>query len=50
MMILGAVVGIVFGAIPGLTYSMGIILVLPLTFNLILWRPSPCCWASMWAE
>ena len=34
MMILGAVVGIVFGAIPGLTYSMGIILVLPLTFNL----------------
>jgi putative tricarboxylic transport membrane protein len=34
MMILGAVVGLVFGAIPGLTYSMGIILVLPLTFNL----------------
>jgi len=34
MMILGSVVGIVFGAIPGLTYSMGIILVLPLTFSL----------------
>jgi putative tricarboxylic transport membrane protein len=34
VMILGSVVGIVFGAIPGLTYSMGIILLLPLTFSL----------------
>jgi len=34
VMLLGSVVGIVFGAIPGLTYSMGIILMLPLTFNL----------------
>jgi len=34
IMILGSFVGIVFGAIPGLTYSMGIILLLPLTFHL----------------
>ena len=34
VMLLGSVVGIVFGAIPGLTYSMGIILLLPLTFTL----------------
>jgi putative tricarboxylic transport membrane protein len=34
MMFIGSVVGIVFGAIPGLTYSMGIILVLPMTFKL----------------
>jgi len=34
VMLLGSLVGIVFGAIPGLTYSMGIILMLPLTFNL----------------
>jgi putative tricarboxylic transport membrane protein len=34
MMFFGSVVGIVFGAVPGLTYSMGIILVLPMTFTL----------------
>ncbi len=34
VMILGSFVGIVFGAIPGLTYSMGIILLLPLTFRM----------------
>lgn len=30
----GTIVGIIFGAIPGLTYSMGIILLLPLTFGM----------------
>jgi len=34
VMLLGSIVGITFGAIPGLTYSMGIILMLPLTFHL----------------
>ncbi|MDR1932939.1 MAG: tripartite tricarboxylate transporter permease [Spirochaetales bacterium] len=34
VMLLGSVVGIVFGSIPGLTYSMGIILFLPMTFRL----------------
>ena len=34
MLVIGAVTGIVFGAIPGLTYSMGIILLLPFTFRL----------------
>ena len=34
VMLIGSVVGIVFGAIPGLTYSMGIILLLPITFGL----------------
>ncbi len=33
-MIIGTVVGITFGAIPGLTYSMGIILLLPFTFGM----------------
>jgi putative tricarboxylic transport membrane protein len=33
-MVFGSLVGIVFGAIPGLTYSMGIILLLPLTYRL----------------
>ena len=34
MMVIGSLIGIIFGAIPGLTYSMGIILVLPMTFHL----------------
>jgi putative tricarboxylic transport membrane protein len=34
VMLLGSLVGIIFGAIPGLTYSMGILLMLPLTFRL----------------
>jgi putative tricarboxylic transport membrane protein len=32
--VLGSIVGIVFGAIPGLTYTMALALVLPLTFKL----------------
>lgn len=34
MMLLGVVIGITFGAIPGLTFITGILLVLPLTFGL----------------
>ncbi len=34
MMLIGVVIGLVFGAIPGLTYMTGILLVLPMTFGL----------------
>ncbi len=34
LIVLGVTVGIMFGSMPGLTYSMGIILMLPLTFQL----------------
>lgn len=34
MMALGTVIGLVFGAIPGLTYMTGILLVLPMTYGM----------------
>lgn len=34
MMLLGILVGLVFGAIPGLTYMTGILLVLPMTYGM----------------
>lgn len=34
MMAAGVVIGLVFGAIPGLTYMTGILLVLPLTYSM----------------
>ena len=33
-MLLGSLVGIVFGAIPGLTYTMALALVMPFTFGM----------------
>ena len=34
MMILGVLIGLIFGAIPGLTYMTGILLVLPITYGM----------------
>lgn len=33
LIVVGAMIGIVFGSIPGLTYSMALVLVLPITFG-----------------
>ena len=44
---LGTVVGLFFGSIPGLTFSMALALMLPFTFGMRATPASRCCSASM---
>ena len=39
LMLVGVVVGIIFGAIPGLSATMAIVLFLPITFSLNVYLP-----------
>ena len=47
MSFLGVVIGIIFGALPGMTATMAIAVFLPLTYSLD--RRSAFFWGFMWA-
>lgn len=42
----GLILGMVIGCVPGLSVTLGIILMLPLTYTFSMTRlpPSSCCW------
>ncbi len=42
LILLGTVVGIIFGSIPGLTATMAVALCIPLTFGMDTYRQFPC--------
>ena len=46
MTFIGALGGVLLGAIPGMTATMGVALLIPFSFGMDSSRPSACCWAS----
>ena len=45
-MAIGSILGVIIGALPGLTATMGVALMMPISFHHRLSPVSECCWLS----